>query len=73
MYDYMNSKVKNVLLIIMSDQSFVLSANSVNTTYVRVHVYCSREYDIINTFCSYKVVAYHILVCNRITITFNHL
>ena len=62
-YDYMNSKIRNALLIIMNDRSFVLSVNS-----VRVHVYCSREYDVINKFCSYKVAAYHI--CNRITITF---
>ena len=54
-YGYMNSKIRNALLImiIMNDQSFVLSANSV---YVRVHVYCSREYDVINDFCWYEYI-----------------
>ena len=41
----MNSKIRNALLIIMNDRSFELSANSV---YVRVHVYCSREYDVLS-------------------------
>ena len=62
----MNSKIRNALLIIMNDRSFELSENSV---YVRVHVYCSREYDVLSIFpytvvaykfCSKTVVAYHI-------------
>ena len=46
---YMDSKIRNALflLIIMNDRSFELSANSVYE-YVRVHVYCSREYDVLS-------------------------
>ena len=37
----------------MNDRSFESSANSV---YARVHVYCSREYDVLSIF-SYTVVS----------------
>ena len=42
----------------MNDRSFELSANSV-LVYVRVHVYCSREYDVLSIFVHihYTVVA----------------
>ena len=62
----MNSKIRNALLIIMNERSFELSANSV---YVRVHVYCPREYDVLSIFV-HKVVAQHISVENLL-IKFN--
>ena len=48
----MNIKIWNALL--MNDRSFELNRISV---YLRVHVYCSREYDVLSII-SYTVVAY---------------
>ena len=38
--DYMNSKIRNALLIIMNDRSFELSANSI---YIYIYIYSIYE------------------------------
>ena len=57
-YYYMNSKIRNALLIIMNDRSFECSANSVRVIYTSACLLITGTWRFIN-LCSYTVVAYH--------------